>query len=68
MYPLGENQSTGSIHRGQQIVKNFRADKRAYLDSLAVEAEEAPYHGNVRAVYAITKKNSVEYLTNRRDP
>ena len=37
------------------VKKNIRADKRAYLDSLAVEAEEAAHHGNMRAVYATQK-------------
>ena len=49
------------------VKKNIRADKRAYLDSLAVEAEEAAHHGNMRAVYTNTK-SSLEYSTNRRDP
>ena len=37
------------------VKKKVRADKRAYLDSLAVEAEDSAHHGNVRAVYATTK-------------
>ena len=36
--------------------KKMGADKRAYLDSLAVEAEEAAHHGNMRVVYAKTRK------------
>ena len=39
------------------VKMNIRADKRSYLDSL-VEAEEATRHGNMRAVYANTKKLS----------
>ena len=41
--------------------KTFGADKRAYLDSLAVEAEEAARHGNVN-----THKNSLQYLVFQR--
>ena len=37
------------------VKKNIRAGKRAYLNMLAVEAEEAANHGNMRAVYANTK-------------
>ena len=54
------NQNTGSIHKGQQNgKKNIRADKRAYLDSLVVGAEEAAHHGNMRAVYANTKLSGI---------
>ena len=40
------------------VKKNIRADKRAYLDNLAAEAEEAAHHGSIRAVYANSKKLS----------
>ena len=40
----------------KMVKKNIRADKRVYLDSLAVEVEEAAHHGNMRTVYAKTKK------------
>ena len=33
--------------------KNIRADKRAYLNSLAVEADEATHHGNMGSVSAL---------------
>ena len=46
------------------VKKNIRADKRAYLDTLALEAEEAAHHGNMTAVYANTK-SSLEYLMDR---
>ena len=49
------------------VKKNIRADKKAYLDSLAVEAKEAAHHGNTRAIFANTK-SSLEYLTSRKDP
>ena len=39
----------------KMVRKNIRADKIAYLDSLAVEAEEAAHRGNIRTVYANTK-------------
>ena len=44
------------------VKKNIRADKTAYLDSLAVEAEEAARHGNMRAVYANTRKLSAIFM------
>ena len=40
------------------VEKNITPDKRAYLDRPAVEAEEAAHHGNIRAVYANTKKDT----------
>ena len=49
------------------VKTNIRADKRAYLDSLAAEAEETAHHGNKGAIYANIKKSSLEYLTSQRD-
>ena len=40
----------------KMVRKKIRADKRSYLDSLGVEAEEAAHHSNMRAVYANIKK------------
>ena len=42
----------------KMVKMNITADKKAYLDCLAVEAEEAAHHGNMRAVYANTRKLS----------
>ena len=49
------------------VKKNIKANTRAYLDSLAVEIEEAAHQGNTRAVYTNTKR-SLEYLVSQRDP
>ena len=32
--------------------RSLKADKRNYLESLAAEAEEAAYQGNMRVLYA----------------
>ena len=51
----------------KMVKKNIRADERAYLDSLAVEAEEAAHHGNKRTVCPNTKK-LYAIVYKQRDP
>ena len=60
-------QAAYNTESNKMVKKNIRADKRAYLNSLAVETEEAAQHGNIRAVFA-NIESSLEYLTSRRDP
>ena len=39
----------------------MKKDKRDYIDSLAQEAEEAAYHGNMKDLYMTTKKLAGKY-------
>ena len=54
-----ENQITSNILRHPKMVKkNMRANKRTYLNTLVVKADEAAHHDNMRAVHYNTKKLS----------
>ena len=57
---------TAYTEANKVVRKNIRADKGVYLDSLAIEAEEAAHRGNMKTIYANTK-SSLEYLPSRRD-
>ena len=39
----------------RSVKRSLKADKHNYLESLAAEAEEAAYHGNMRDLYATIK-------------
>ncbi|KAK7095834.1 hypothetical protein V1264_005198 [Littorina saxatilis] len=43
------------------IKKSIKADKKNYMDTMATEAEEAAYHGNMRDLYATIKKLSGKF-------
>ena len=45
----------------KEVKRNLKKDKRDHIDSLADEAEEAAYHGNMKDLYMITKKLSGKY-------
>ena len=45
----------------RNVKRSLKADKRNYLESLAVEAEEAAYHGNMRDLYATIRNLSGKY-------
>ena len=49
---------TADLRSLTDIVKK---DKRDYIDSLAQEAEEAAYHGNMKDLYMTTKKLAGKY-------
>ena len=40
----------------RKVKHSIRADKRKYVEALAVKAEEATHHGNLRDLYNTTKK------------
>ena len=43
------------------VKRSLKADKRNYLESLAAEAKEAAYHGNMRDLYATIRNLSGKY-------
>ena len=45
----------------RSVKRNFKADKCNYLESLAAEAKEAAYHGNMRNLYATIRNLSGKY-------
>ena len=45
----------------RNVKRSLKADKRNYLESLAAEAEEAAYHGNMRDLYATIRNLSGKY-------
>ena len=45
----------------RSVKKSLKADKRNYLESLAAEAEEAAYHGNMRDLYGTIKSIAGKY-------
>ena len=47
------------MNRG--VERSLKVDKRNHLESLAAEAEEAAYHGNMRDLYATIRKLSGKY-------
>ena len=42
----------------KKVKKNIKTDKRNYIEALALEAEEAARHGNLKDLYDTTKKLS----------
>ena len=45
----------------KEVKRSVKKDKRDYIDSLAQEAEEAAYHGNMKDLYITTKKLAGKY-------
>ena len=45
----------------KEVKRSVKKDKRDYIDSLAQEAEEAAYHGNMKDLYLTTKKLAGKY-------
>ena len=45
----------------RSVERSLKADKRNHLESLAAEAEEAAYHGNMRDLYATIRNLSGKY-------
>ena len=45
----------------KEVKRSVKKDKRDYIDSLAQEAEEAAYHGNMKDLYMTTKKLAGKY-------
>ena len=45
----------------KEVKRSLKKDKRDYIDSLAQEAEEAAYHGNMKDLYMTTKKLASKY-------
>ena len=45
----------------RSVKRSLKADKCNYLESLAAEAEEAAYHGNMRDLYATIRNLSGKY-------
>ena len=53
----------------KMVKKSTRAEKRAYLDTLPVKAEEAAHrHGNIEKLSTPTQKSSLGHLVSQRDP
>jgi hypothetical protein len=51
------------IQAHREVKRNFKKDKRDYIDSLAEaeKAEEATYHSSMKELYMITKKLACKY-------
>ena len=45
----------------KEVMRNIKTDKKTYINSLAKEAEEAAYRGNVKQLYDTTRKLSGKY-------
>ena len=45
----------------RSVERSLKADKRNHLESLAAEAEDAAYHGNMRDLYATIRNLSGKY-------
>ena len=45
----------------KEVKRSVKKDKRDYIDSLAQEADEAAYHGNMKDLYITTKKLAGKY-------
>ena len=45
----------------KEVKRSVKKDKRDYIDSLAQEADEAAYHGNMKDLYMTTKKLAGKY-------
>ena len=48
------------------VKRSLKADKRKYLESLAAEAEEAAYHGNLQDLYATIRNLLGKYTKPER--
>ena len=45
----------------KEVKRNIKTDKKNYINSLAKEAEEAAYSGNMKQLYDTTRKLSGKY-------
>ena len=45
----------------KEVKRSVKKDKRDYIDSLAEEAEQAAYHGNMKELYITTRKLAGKY-------
>ena len=45
----------------KEVKRNIKTDKKNYINSLAKEAEEAAYGGNMKQLYDTTRKLSGKY-------